>query len=167
MKRDGKRFEDCSDLHHYRVQLPWTPREFTLATLEVHPLTDEKLAQYGVDPDGTDQLTAGTVPACEMSPSAGGVMGDVDADFRHQLRFHQRDVQLFLAAPPGVERPARPRMTAPPSEREGRWPPHLPSGRGPWCGRRTEGALRCRTCRAAACAEMACCDVAPLLRSDA
>ncbi|MEU3445393.1 hypothetical protein ABZ755_34260 [Streptomyces griseoincarnatus] len=32
---------------------------------------------------------------------AGGVAGDVDADFHHQLGFHQRDDQMLLAAPPG------------------------------------------------------------------
>ncbi|MFC8364200.1 hypothetical protein ACFUIY_30505 [Streptomyces griseorubiginosus] len=47
-----------------------------------------------------------------MPPPAGGVAGDVGADFHHQLGFHQRDVLLFLAAPTGGEPPARPRMTA-------------------------------------------------------
>ncbi|MEV7864247.1 hypothetical protein AB0O86_37220 [Streptomyces hirsutus] len=49
-----------------------------------------------------------------MAPLAGGVAGAVDADFHHQLGFHQRDDQVFLAATPGGERPARPRMTVPP-----------------------------------------------------
>ncbi len=53
-----------------------------------------------------------------MAPPAGGVTGDVDAHFHHQLGFHQRDDQFFLAAPPGGERPARPRMTAPPSSQK-------------------------------------------------
>jgi hypothetical protein len=35
-----------------------------------------------------------------MPPPAGGVAGDVDADFHHQPGFHQRDVQLLLAAHP-------------------------------------------------------------------
>lgn len=66
------------------------------------------------------EVGAGTVPACGMSPPAGGVAGDVDADFHHQLGFHQRDVELLLAAPPDRERPACPRMTAPPrSEQTG------------------------------------------------
>ncbi|WP_333738980.1 hypothetical protein, partial [Streptomyces sp. IBSBF 2806] len=47
---------------------------------------------------GVGEVRARTVPACGMPPPAGGVAGDVDADFHHQLGFHQRDVQLFLAA---------------------------------------------------------------------
>lgn len=43
-----------------------------------------------------------------MPPSAGGVTGDVNADFHHQLGFHQRHARL-----PGGERPSRPRV--PPS----------------------------------------------------
>jgi hypothetical protein len=41
-------------------------------------------------------------------------------DFHHQLGLHQRDVQLFLAAPPRGERPACPRMTAPPRSEQAR-----------------------------------------------
>ncbi|MFF4963148.1 hypothetical protein [Streptomyces sp. NPDC001222] len=48
-----------------------------------------------------------------MAPPAGGIAGDVDADFHHLLGFHQRDVQRLPAAPPEGERPARPRMLAP------------------------------------------------------
>ncbi len=38
-----------------------------------------------------------------MAPPAGNATGDVDADFHHQLGFHQRDVQRLAAAPPGGE----------------------------------------------------------------
>ncbi|MFD6821940.1 hypothetical protein ACFWC5_16435 [Streptomyces sp. NPDC060085] len=38
-------------------------------------------------------------------------------------------------------------------QRADRRPPHLPPGREWWCGRRTEGVLCRRTCRAAACGE--------------
>jgi hypothetical protein len=55
------------------------------------------------------EVGTGTVAACEVAPPAGGVAGDVDADFHHQLGFHQRDDQFLLAAPPGGERPAWPR----------------------------------------------------------
>jgi hypothetical protein len=32
-----------------------------------------------------------------MAPAAGGIAGDVDATFPHQLGLHQRDGQLLLA----------------------------------------------------------------------
>jgi hypothetical protein len=37
---------------------------------------------------GGGEVRAGVVPARGMVPSAGGVTGDVDADFHHQLGFH-------------------------------------------------------------------------------
>lgn len=49
------------------------------------------------------EVGAGAVPTCGMSPASGGVAGDVDADFHHQLGFHQRDDKFFLAAPRGGE----------------------------------------------------------------
>jgi len=63
---------------------------------------------------GRGEVGAGAMPACGVAPPAGSVAGDVDADFHHQLGFHQRDDQFLLAAPPGGERPACPRMTVPP-----------------------------------------------------
>jgi hypothetical protein len=54
-----------------------------------------------------------TVPACGVAPPTGGVTGDVDADFHHHLRFHERDVQRLAPAPPGGERPACPGVAAP------------------------------------------------------
>jgi hypothetical protein len=69
---------------------------------------------------GGREVGAGAVQTCGVAPPAEGVAGDVDADFHHQLGFHQRDVQRLPAAPPGGERPACPRMTAPPrSEQAG------------------------------------------------
>lgn len=62
---------------------------------------------------GGGEVEAGAVPACGVAPPAGGVPGDVDADFHHQFGFHQRDDKFFLAAPSGGERPACPRMTEP------------------------------------------------------
>lgn len=62
---------------------------------------------------GGREVGAGTVPTRGVAPPAGGVTGDIDADFHHQPGFRQRDVQLLPAAPPGGERPARPRMPAP------------------------------------------------------
>jgi hypothetical protein len=58
---------------------------------------------------GGGQVGAGTVQACGMAPPAGGIAGDVDADFHHQVGFHQRDAQRLPAAPPYGERPPRPR----------------------------------------------------------
>lgn len=40
---------------------------------------------------GGGEVEAGAVPA------TGGVTGDVDADFHHQLGFHQRDIQCLPA----------------------------------------------------------------------
>ncbi|MET7738519.1 hypothetical protein ABZT02_45835 [Streptomyces sp. NPDC005402] len=49
---------------------------------------------------GEGEVGAGAVQACGLAPPAGAVPGDVDADFHHQLRFHQRDVQRLPAAHP-------------------------------------------------------------------
>ncbi len=38
--------------------------------------------------------------ACGVAPPAGGIAGDIDAYFHHQLGFHQRDVQRLPAALP-------------------------------------------------------------------
>lgn len=62
---------------------------------------------------GGGEVGAGAVPTRGMAPPAGGVTGDIDADFHHQPGLRQRDVQLLPAAPSGGERPARPRMPAP------------------------------------------------------
>lgn len=48
------------------------------------------------------EVGRGAMPACGVAPPAGGIPGDVDADFHHQIGFHQRDDQLFRAAPPGA-----------------------------------------------------------------
>ncbi len=53
---------------------------------------------------GGREVRAGAVQASGVAPPARGVAGDVDADFNHQLGFHQRDVST--AAPPGGKRPA-------------------------------------------------------------
>jgi hypothetical protein len=45
-----------------------------------------------------------------VPPAAGGVAGDVDADFHHQLGFHQRDVQRLAVAHPAEK--ASPSMEA-------------------------------------------------------
>ena len=63
---------------------------------------------------GGGEVGAGTVQACGVAPLAGGITGDIDADFHHQPGLDQRDVQSLPAAPSGGERPARPRMPAPP-----------------------------------------------------
>jgi hypothetical protein len=47
------------------------------------------------------EVGAGAVPACGVVPPDGDVAGDVDAEFHHQLGFHQRDVLLFPPAPCG------------------------------------------------------------------
>jgi len=47
-----------------------------------------------------------------VAPSDGGVAGDVHVDFHHQLRVDERDLQDVAAAPPGGERPPRPRVLA-------------------------------------------------------
>jgi hypothetical protein len=60
------------------------------------------------------------VPAGGVPLPAGGVAGDVDADFRHKLGFHQRDDQLFLAAPPGgTATPLMQRLDRPDEGRSG------------------------------------------------
>lgn len=84
---------------------------------------------------GGGEVGAGAVQTCGVAPPAGGVAGDVDADFHHQLGLHQRDVQRLPGAPPGGERssPSRDGRAGP--ERVGRRTCCWPSGRGWWCGR--------------------------------
>lgn len=91
---------------------------------------------------GGGEVGPGAVPARRTAPPAGGITGAIDADFHHRLEFHQHDVQLFPAAPPGAERPCPSTDARAVPHRAGRRPQRLPGGRGSWCRRRSPHSSR-------------------------
>jgi hypothetical protein len=72
------------------------------------------------------EVGTGAVPAGRVPPAPGTVSGDVD--LHDQLGSHEGDAQDLPCAPPGAERPARPRVLA--------------AGRGKQSGESAAGRLR-------------------------